>query len=132
MPSKIYLSETITIGKQIALECSSPKARFAVVFEDDGNTGYFYSLNLSNEEQSILDAMYIYHVGNITDKDVPSKLEIVWSDDGLKACLVINRYPLAVFDFESNKAYCRSNFSPPDPKFTDSHEWNDKALELFK
>ena len=132
MTSSVYLSKMITIGKQVALECPSPKTRFAVVFEDDEDTGYFYGLNLSNEEQPILDALHIYNVQNVADKDIPSKVEIVWSDDGLKACLVINRYPHAVFDFESRKAFCRNNFPPPDLRFTDSHEWNDKALEMFK
>lgn len=132
MPSNIYLSEMITVGKQVALECPSPKTRFAVVFEDDGDTGSFYGLDLSNKDQPILDALHIYNAKNVPDKDVPSKVEIVWSEDGLKACLVMNRFPHAVFDFESKKAYCRNNFPPPDPIFTDSHEWNDKALELFE
>lgn len=132
MLSNIYLSEMITIGKQVALECPSPKTRFAVVFEDDGDTGYFYGLNLSDEGQPVLDALHIYNVKSVTDKDTPSKVEIVWSDDGLKACLVINRFPHAIFDFESNKAFCRNNFPAPDPNFTDSHEWNDNALDLFK
>ena len=132
MPSQIYLSEMITIGKQGALESLSPKSRFGVVFEDDGDTGYFYGLDFSNKEQPILDALHIYNAKNVTNKDVPSKVEIVWSEDGLKACLIINRYPHAIFDFQSKMAYCRSNFPPPDPKFTNSNEWNDKALELFE
>jgi hypothetical protein len=132
MASAVYLSETIKIGNQIALECPSPKTNFAVVFEDDGETGYFYGLNLENKEQPILDALHIYNVKDILDKDISVNVAIVWTDDGLKACLQINRFPHAIFDFESREAFCRTNFPPPDRRFTNSHKWKDEALELFK
>ncbi|HET9913092.1 MAG TPA: DUF2251 domain-containing protein [Anaerolineales bacterium] len=132
MPSEVHLSEMITIGNPITLECPSPKTSFGVVFEDDGETGYLYGLNFENEEQPILDALHIYNVKDIVDKDVSVKVEIIWSEDGLKACLQINGFPHAVFDFESSKAYCRTNFPRPDRRFTNSHKWNDEALELFK
>jgi hypothetical protein len=132
MPSEVPLSETITIGNPITLECPSPKTSFAVVFEDDGETGYFYGLNFENTEQPILDALHIYNVKDVVDKDVALKVEIVWSEDGLKSCLQLNSFPHAIFDFEARKAFCRTNFPPPDRKFTKSHKWKDEALELFK
>lgn len=131
MASEVLLSETITIGTPITLECPSPKTTFAVVFEDDGETGYFYGLNLENTEQPILDALHIYNVKDILD-NVAVNVEIVWTEDGLKSCLQINKFPHAIFDFESSKAYCRTNSPRPDRRFTNSHKWKDEALELFK
>jgi hypothetical protein len=132
MPSEILVSETITLGNPITLECPSPKTNFSVVFEDDGETGYFYGLNQDNKKQPVLDALQIYNVKDILDENVSVKVEILWSEDGLKSCLAINGFKHAIFDFESRKAYCRLNYPAPDRRFTNSHKWDDKALELFQ
>jgi len=99
MPSEIHLSENITIGNPITLECPSPKTSFAVIFEDDGETGYFYGLDLENKKQPVLDSLYIYNVKDVLDPNVSVKVEIIWSEDGLKSRLAINDFPHAVFDF---------------------------------
>lgn len=132
MASEVHLSETITIGNSITLECPSPKTSFAVIFEDDGKTGYFYGLDLEDQEQPVLDALHIYSVKDILDKDIAVNVEIIWTEDGLKSGLVINGFTHAIFDFEARKAFCRTNFPRPDRRFTNSHKWNDEALELFK
>ena len=132
MPSKTHISESIVIGTSITLECPSPQTSYAVIFEDDGETGYFYGLNLENKKQPVLDALHIYDVRDVLDPNVTIKLEIIWSEDGLKSGLTINGFTHAVFDFESRKAYCRNNYPAPNRKFTKSHQWNDAALELFK
>ena len=132
MSSEIHLSETIALGSPITFDCPSPKTHFAVVFEDDGETGYFYGLNPENKKQPVLDALHIYNVKDILDADVSVKVEIIWSEDGLKSRLTINGFTHAVFDFESRKAYCRTNYPPPDRRFTKSHKWSDEALDLFK
>ena len=59
MPSEALVCETITIGNPITLDCPSPNTGFAVIFEDDGETGYFYGLNLENKKQPVLDALHI-------------------------------------------------------------------------
>jgi hypothetical protein len=132
MAAEIRLSETITLGNPITLECPSPKTSFAVIFEDDGETGYFYGLNLENQEQPVLDSLHIYNVKDILDKDVSVNVEILWTEDGLKSCLQINKFSHAIFDFESRKAFCRTNSPRPDRRFTNSHKWKEEALELFK
>jgi len=132
MSSEIQLSETIIIGTPITLECPSPKTSFAVVFEDDGETGYFYGLDVENKKQPVLDSLHIYNVKDVLDPNVSVKVEISWSEDGLKSRLAINDFPHAVFDFESRKAYCRANQPRPDRRFTNSHKWSEDALELFK
>lgn len=132
MSSEIHLSETITIGTPLTLDCPSPKTRFGVIFEDDGETGNFYGLDLEKTKQPVLDVLHIYNVKDILDSNVSVKLEIIWSEDGLKSCLAINGFKHAVFDFEARKAYCRNNYPPPDRRFTNSHKWKDEALDLFK
>jgi len=63
----------------------------------------------------------------------PSQAQIVWSEDGLKAALLINRYPHAVFDFAGRRGYRRSGFPAPDPNWTKfDHAWDDSAQEFFR
>ena len=133
MGSRIELQETLNVGTAAAYQSNSPKTPFAVVFEDDGDAAYLYALDTTRSEQPILDAMHIYNVGSVTDRDQPSTLQVAWSDDGLKAVCVINRYPHAVFDFEARRGYCRTNFPAPDAAWTKhSHEWDDAAINLFR
>lgn len=69
----------------------------------------------------------------LVDKDVPSTVQIMWSEDGLKGMLLINDYPHAVFDFEAKRGYCRTGFSPPNKEWAQyGNEWDDSAQELFK
>ncbi len=122
--------EVFTVGVPLLLESNSPAEPFAVFFEDEGDTGYFYALNVEFD-QPIVDALHIYNVANVTDKDIPSKVQIAWSSDGLKSALLINDYVHAVFDFESERGYCRTGFPPIDNWSKQGHEWSDAAIELF-
>jgi len=122
--------EVFTVGKPVLLESNSPEEPFGVFFEDEGDTGYFYALNMKLD-QPIVDALHIYNVANVTDKDIPSKVQIAWSNDGLKAALLINDYIHAVFDFESQRGYCRTGFSPIDDWSKQGHDWSETAIELF-
>ena len=131
--SGITVEQTIRVGEKAVIEGPSPSTQFVVVFEDDGQTGYFYGLDTSRQGNPIVDALHIYDVDDVTDKDVPSTVQIVWSADGLKAALLINRYAHAVFDFDAKRGYCRTGFPPPAESWSsEGHDWDDKALELFK
>lgn len=131
-PHPILVAEgEFSIG-DIFLEAPSPHMDYCVIYEDDGETGYFYALDLKNQEDPILDALHIYNVEDVEDSDLPSLFQIVWSADGLKAGLFINEYPHAVFDFEAKRGYCRTNYPPPNTDFTEhSHEWSDDCLQWF-
>ena len=105
----------------------------AVLVEDDGETGYFYACD-SSHENFILDAMHIYNVKHVIDKGQIYLLSVIWSSDGLKAGLFINRQPHALIDFSAHRGYCRSNFPPPAPewaKFHPDHAWDMKVLDLL-
>src|SRR5215510_3958853 len=99
-------------GADTWIASDSATSSFSGVFEDDGETGYFYAIDRSREEGSILDAVHIYDVSTVTDRDRESELEVSWSSDGLKAGLLINQTLHALIDFASSRAYCRNNFPP--------------------
>ena len=90
----------------------SPTSSFSGIFEDDGDTGYFYAYDRS-PGAGILDAVHIYSAANVADRDRDSDVLLLWSSDGLKVGLLINDHLHAVIDFESRLAYGRSNSPPP-------------------
>lgn len=129
----ICVERAIMVGVKAVVESASPEGSFAVVFDDDGDTGYFYALDLARMGNPILDAVHIYEVERVPDKHVPYTIQIVWSGDGKKSLLMINDYPHAVFDFETKRGYCRSGFPPPSTDWTKhDHQWDEKVLELFE
>ena len=111
------VEEILNVGEDAYFSSISLANSYGVTFEDDLVTGYFYAVNTMPDFQ-ILDALHIYDVANVIDKDKPSELQIVWSDDGFIASLLINNYCHAIFDFENNAGYCRT-------AFPEAHtEWN--------
>lgn len=122
-------------GKPTVIDSASPAGCWAAVFEDDGATGYLYALDLSAQargENPIQEALHIYNVANVTDRDRESVAGIVWSEDSQKACLLINQYPHAVVDFAAKRGYCRSNFPPPGKWRDHDFRWDDNILEYFR
>jgi len=109
----------------------SPQTRFSGVFEDDGDTGYFYAYDREEPSEPILDAVHIYDVANVTERTLESIVEIVWSSDGLKAALLLNEYPHAVIDFAGRATYSRSQFLSGCERW--QHKtWDDGLLEQFR
>ena len=120
-------------GHEAYLDSKSTVNSFAVVFEDDGTTGYFYALDTAKDGQMILDAVHIYNADSVTDKDRSSVAKIIWSASGEQAALLINEYPHAVFDFAAKRGYCRTGYPPPSPKWSsEGHEWDDAAMKFFE
>lgn len=138
MGSAIIVEETLNVGTETYIDSMSPRGRYGVVFEDDGQTGYFYALDMGIErtpvaDNPIVEALHIYNVESVLDRDDPSIVQVMWSEDGLKAMLLINDHPHAVFDFEAKRGYCRTGFPPPNKEWTQhDNKWDDSALWLFK
>lgn len=128
---EFFVEEGVCIGGD------SPQGRFFAFFEQTEETAYFYAGDHASAEEPIQDAVHIYNVASVTDKDKPSVAKVGWSADGLKAMLVINAYPHAIFDFSIKQGYCRTAFPPPEMGSSQDwsrqshHEWSDDALELF-
>ncbi|WP_032093467.1 MULTISPECIES: DUF2251 domain-containing protein [Pasteurellaceae] len=111
------LDEQILLGE--AYRCgahSTQHEHLVVIFEDDGETGYFYAMDLHQREQPVVDSLFVYSVQDIEAHSLhePRKLQIAWSEDGYKAFLLINGYPHAVFDFSGFVGYNHSKFPPPE------------------
>lgn len=130
MPANLIAQQEIHIGTPLTVEGPSPSPPFVVVFEDDGETGYFYALDTSQADNPIVDALHIYNVKAVKDRSVLSQVQIVWSKDDKKAALLINKFPHAVFDFEARRGYCRTSFPPPvnGGWSHQGHAWNDSAI----
>jgi hypothetical protein len=113
-----YLMQELDLvpGEDNFLESFSPENQFGVVFEDDGETGYFYAVEKDKEGGGlrILDALHIYE-GNEIGR---SKLMIVWSKDWLKCALVLDGYCHAIFDFVAQGGYNINEFPPPNAIWT--------------
>src|SRR5687767_15412842 len=132
MQPMLGASREIRVGVPTVIEAASPDGRFAVVFEDDGDTGYFYARDLTLPDSLFEDALHIYSVKGVTDVRLPSMVQILWSPDGSKACLLINRYPHALFDFAGQRGYSRDMFPEPSPDSRWTHEaWDDSLRRHF-
>jgi hypothetical protein len=134
MPIHVTAEREITVGQAAVVEGPAPDGPFVAVFEDDEVTGYFYALDTSAEGNSIQDAMHVYNVDCVADRERPSIVKIGWSDDSQKVVLLINGYPHAVFDFSARQGYCRTGFPPPaeqSPWSPAGHQWDENAIQLF-
>ncbi len=49
-------------GQKLTLAAGSPSATYGAVFEDDGETGYFYPLDTSDLGQRVLDALHVAYL----------------------------------------------------------------------
>jgi hypothetical protein len=112
--------QVFTVGGDCFIESFSPENNYGVVFEDDGETAYFYALekNAVTKEQRILDALHIYESRAEEQIKKTSTLLIIWSRDWLKCALVIDDFCNAVFDFEKQGGYNISEFPPPNAFWT--------------
>ena len=128
------MAAAFTPGAKTFYASDSPTSSFSGIFEDDGQTGYFYPYDrAAPNDARILDACHIYTVANVVDRDRPSEVEVIWTKDGMKAALLINDYAHAVIDFTARHAYCRTNFPPPTGAWRAEARaaWNDALLAAF-
>jgi hypothetical protein len=107
---------------------------YSAFFEDDGDTGYFYAYDRALADAPILDAVFIYNVKDVKDRERASELMIYWSNTHDKCALVINGYAHAAFDFVARRGFCRTNFpnfekSPTSPGPQEDHNWSDDAVD---
>jgi hypothetical protein len=105
-------------GKDTFIESFAQENKHGVVFEDDGETGYFYAVERDGEGRGmrVLDALHIYEVDSETGQE--SKLQILWSRDWEKSALVIDGYCHAIYDFKAQGGYNINEFPPPNEIWT--------------
>jgi hypothetical protein len=131
-----------TPGQDLFVESFSPENKYGVVFEDDGDSAYFYAVekDLEGAGLRVLDGLHINETegpgddpaapvsrppvaepGNqapVGDPAPPSKLLIVWSKDWSKCALVIGGLCHAIFDFREQAGYNINEFPPPNDFWT--------------
>jgi hypothetical protein len=136
MKGYLLKEQAFVAGEELFVESSSSENNYAVVFEDDAETGYFYALQLdpATGGQQILDALHIYEVNNIEPGKKPGLVKIIWSTDWLKCGLLINNYCHAVFDFANQGGYCRNEFPPPNEIWTQGSRTltDEMVMDFFK
>ncbi len=134
MKGYLLKEQSITIGENTFIECVSSENDFAVMFEDDTESGYFYAAEKSRETQDIriLDMLHIYDVESIAEPERSAVLSVIWSTDWMKCALVINSYCHAVFDFGNHGGYNRHEFPPPNAIWTQGdRKLTDKMISAF-
>jgi hypothetical protein len=125
------------VGTPAAIESESSLGTAAVVFEDDGETGYLYAVDRStnardlsgNRTYRIVDAVHIYDATEPQSK--PVMAELLWSANGKCAALKLGAEILAVIDFAEKRAWCRSGFGAPSQEsggWHADHSWDANAL----
>ncbi len=136
MKGYLLKEQSFIAGEDTFINSASSENNYAVAFEDDTETGYFYALALNKVTggQQILDALHIYEVGEIEPAKKPGKIKIIWSTDWLRCALVVNNYCQAIFDFANHGGYCRNAFPPPNDIWTkgDRTLTDDMVANFFK
>ena len=126
------MKSTFRVGTPTVTTARAPKGPFGIVFEDDGATGYVYGIRRRWWRQPIvLDALHLYNVEAVRDRESPQQLEARWSPDGLRAAILINGHPHAAFAFAEQRAGCMTAFPPPSPWCRSSHEWDVSLIEFL-
>ena len=105
-------------GEDLFLESFAAENSYGVVFEDDGDTAFFYAVEKTNEELRILDALHIHESDEEAEPLPSAQLKIIWAKDWLKCALVIDGHVHALFDFEAHGGYNINEFPPPNEFWT--------------
>lgn len=126
MKGYLLQEQSFIIGSAVIVDSDASENNYSVIFEDDGDTAYFYAAERTAAEDGlrILDAVHIYNADEIAEEEKQATVSIIWSKDWLKCALVINNYCHAVFDFEQHGGYSRNEFPPPNDFWTQG----DRAL----
>lgn len=125
------MGQRLHVGMPTVIEAYADRSPYAAVFEDDGDYAYFYGLDTREEQQPVVDFVYVYCVTEVPERYRPRDVELVWSPDQLRVALLIDGYPHAAFDFVAKRAYCRSNFPTRSSWSAVGHEWDDAAVDFL-
>ena len=114
MKGYLLKNEEIKIGDGCFIQSEAAEHAFAVVFEDDKETGYFYAAEKgATGSLSILDMLFVYDAQQVSAKEKKAKLSVLWSTDWQRCGLIINNTCHAVFDFQNKAGYNITGFPPP-------------------
>ncbi|HEY1500724.1 MAG TPA: DUF2251 domain-containing protein [Acidobacteriaceae bacterium] len=125
--------QTFLPGNDLFAATAAPDGRYGAFFDDDGESAYFYALDLDSDDL-ILDAVHVYDAISYPLRKRHPSLSIVWSPDGHKCALLLDGQPRAAFDFEAHRGYSRSRMPasgrPASGSWPPSdHAWSDAAID---
>ncbi|RTQ53452.1 DUF2251 domain-containing protein [Hymenobacter gummosus] len=112
------------------LSSAAAHGGYEVMFEDDGSTGYVYAIS-NKPGPELLDALHIYNVADIADRQVPVTASIVWNEAGDAAAFVLNGYCHALYDFRQRAGFCRTGFPPPRQEQDAPRELTDELVDQY-
>jgi len=101
------------------------------VFEDDGSTGYFYAVDQGGEDLEILDALHIYNVEDVADKQLPVTAQIFWNEEENAVALILNGQCHALYDFQRRAGFCRNAFPPAKNEQAEPRELTDELVQQY-
>jgi hypothetical protein len=119
-------------GRNVFVVNDSPCGPYSAFFDDDGEAGYFYAVDLTSDNL-ILDVVPVYEAASASAPNRESSLSIVWSADGQKCALLIDGLPQAAFDFAARRGFTRTRvpitFRGDRSSWPNSdHRWSDTAV----
>ena len=119
-------------GRNVFVVNDAPSGPYSAFFDDDGEAGYFYAVDLTSDNL-ILDVVPVYESAGASEPNRKSSLSIVWSADGQKCALLIDGVPQAAFDFAARRGFTRTraprtfNRNPGSWPISD-HRWSEAAV----
>ena len=121
----------VTVGTpDTLLDSTAAAGTLGVVFEDDGTTGYFYAVR-PGSEHTILDALHVYNVADVEDRQIPVTVQLFWTVTESAAALIINGYCHALYDFQRQAGFCRNAFPPAQNGQLLKRELTDELVEQY-
>jgi hypothetical protein len=89
MKGYLLRNQAYTAGEDTFIESTSNENNYAVVFEDDTDTGYFYGIEIeaATGKQTILDALHIYNIEEVPAEQRKGVIKIIWSTNWLRCAL---------------------------------------------
>jgi hypothetical protein len=127
---ELGVEEKFTVGTPTLLDSTAAAGSIGVMFEDDGTTGYLYAVR-PGRELELLDALHIYDVADVADRQVPVQAQLFWTVEETAAALVINGHCHALYDFKWQAGFCRNAFPPPRQPQTLRRELTDELVEQY-
>lgn len=125
------IESKVTVGTpDTFLDSTAAAGKVGVIFEDDGTTGYFYAIR-PGAEIELLDALHVYDVATITDRQIPVTVQVFWDETWTAAVLLINGYGHALYDFQRAAGFCRNAFPPARNGQTPKRELTDELIEQY-
>jgi hypothetical protein len=125
--------QTFLPGSDAFAATAAPDGRYGAFFDDDGESAYFYALDLDSDDL-ILDAVRVYDTFRHPHRRRHASLSIEWSPNGRKCALLLDGMPQAAFDFEARRGFSRkglqSSVRPSRNSWPASdHTWSDAVVD---